>query len=51
MTEAVRPEYLSLIDLLNKRLFTIPNYQRSYSWDKRQCQDLFDDMEDVWQEG
>ena len=44
MNESVRPEYLSLIDLLTKRLFTIPDYQRSYSWSKRQRDDLFEDI-------
>ena len=50
MTETIQPQHLSLIDLLDKRLFTIPDYQRSYSWSTRQRQDLFDDIEDVWQE-
>ena len=51
MTEAIQPQYLSLIELLEKRLFTIPDYQRSYSWSTRQRSDLFADIEDVWQEG
>ena len=51
MTEVVRPEYLSLIGLLNTRLFTIPGYQRPYSWETRERKDLFDDIEDVWREG
>lgn len=50
MTETIQPQHLSLIDLLDKRLFTIPDYQRSYSWSARQRQDLFDDIEEVWQE-
>ena len=44
MADAIQPKYLCLIDLLNKRLFTIPNYQRSYSWSKQQCEDLFNDI-------
>lgn len=51
MTEAIQPQHLSLIDLLNKRLFTIPDYQRSYSWSTRQRRDLFEDIEDIWHEG
>ena len=50
MAEEIQPKHLSLIDLLNKRLFTIPDYQRSYSWPTRQRKDLFDDIEDVWAE-
>ena len=48
MAGEIQPIHLSLIDLLNKRLFTIPDYQRSYSWSTRQRKDLFDDIEDVW---
>ena len=50
MAEEIQPKHLSLIDLLNKRLFTIPDYQRSYSWSSRQRKDLFDDIEEVWAE-
>lgn len=50
MTEAIQPQHLSLIDLLDKRLFAIPDYQRSYSWSTRQRRDLFEDIEEVWQE-
>ena len=45
MTHTIQPRYSSLIDLLDKRLFTIPEYQRSYSWSKRQRDDLFEDIE------
>ena len=50
MAEEIQPRHLSLIDLLNKRLFTIPDYQRSYSWPSRPRKDLFDDIEGVWAE-
>lgn len=50
MAEKFQPQYLSLIDLLNKKLFTIPDYQRSYSWEPSQREDLFDDIEGVWRE-
>jgi len=39
-----RTELLSLYDLLTNRLFEIPNYQRTYSWKKKQRQDLFNDI-------
>lgn len=51
MVDAIQPQHLSLIDLLNKRLFTIPGYQRSYSWSKRQCEDLFNDILSLREEG
>ena len=47
----INPEYLSLADLLNKRLFTIPGYQRAYSWTAREREDLFDDIENIFQKG
>ena len=47
----IRPEYLRLTNLLNGRLFRIPEYQRSYSWTTRQRADLFGDIEDVFAKG
>ncbi len=41
---SVQPKYHRLIELLEGRLFRIPSYQRSYSWEARQRQDLFDDI-------
>lgn len=38
------PKYLTLDDLLQKRLFKIPEYQRAYSWGKKQRNDLFMDI-------
>ena len=40
--KAAKAELLSLLD--GKRQFTIPIYQRTYSWQKKQCQQLFDDI-------
>ena len=51
MIHAIQPEHLSLIELLNTRLFTIPDYQRSYSWSTREREDLFNDIERVAKEG
>ncbi len=50
MTNLIPPDYCSLIQLLSNRLFTIPEYQRSYSWSKRQRDDLFDDIESLEKE-
>ena len=40
----VQPQYITLARLLEGRLFRIPDYQRSYSWTRRERQDLFDDL-------
>ena len=39
-----KPEYLSLDDLLEKRLFRIPRYQRAYSWKNKHRHDMFNDI-------
>jgi hypothetical protein len=40
----VQPVYNVLDPLLQKKLFRIPTFQRAYSWEKRQRQDLFEDI-------
>ena len=47
----IQPQYLSLADLLAKRLFRIPEYQRAYSWGKYQREDLFSDIEKTHSKG
>ena len=42
-----RPDYFSLDELLAKRLFRIPPYQRAYSWLSKQRKDMFDDIENL----
>lgn len=46
MTE-IQPKHVTLDEFLNRRLFRIPNYQRSYSWGYKQRQDLFGDIEHI----
>lgn len=41
---ALKPEYLTFNGVLNNRLFGIPSYQRAYSWETKQRQDLFADI-------
>ena len=41
----IRPEYYTLDELLTKRLFRIPRYQRAYSWRAKERKDMFDDIE------
>ena len=40
----IRPEYLTLDQLLAKRLFRIPHYQRAYSWTRKERSDMFEDI-------
>ena len=39
-----KPDYLPLDELLEKRLFRIPRYQRAYSWKSKQRDDMFNDI-------
>lgn len=41
----IQPQYLTLTTLFANRLFRIPRYQRAYSWQKKQRDDMFDDIE------
>jgi hypothetical protein len=43
----LNPVHLSVAELLQGRLFRIPDYQRAYSWQKRQREDLFADIREV----
>lgn len=47
----LNPMHLSVAKLLEGRLFRIPDYQRAYSWQKRQRQDLFRDIEEAHRSG
>lgn len=40
----IQPHYLRMSSLFQGRLFRIPDFQRMYSWEKRQRRDLFDDI-------
>jgi hypothetical protein len=43
----VQPQYQVLDDLLQRRLFRIPDYQRAYSWERRQRSDLLADISKI----
>lgn len=47
----LNPQHLTISDLIAGRLFSIPQYQRAYSWQKRQRSDLFNDLEEVAETG
>ena len=42
-----QPVYLSLVDLLENRLFDIPRYQRPYSWESKHRSDMFEDIREL----
>jgi len=47
----LNPLHLSVAKLLEGRLFRIPEYQRAYSWQSRQREDLFNDIEESHRSG
>jgi len=46
---SIRPDNLTLDKLLQGRLFRIPDYQRTYSWETKQRKDLFVDIQKLGQ--
>ena len=48
---SIHPEYLTFGKLVNNRLFRIPEYQRAYSWQSEQRDDLFKDIKKTRQNG
>ena len=43
----IEPKFLKFADLLEKRLFRIPRYQRAYSWGRAERQDMFNDIQQL----
>lgn len=43
----LNPQHLTVAQLMQGRMFRIPDYQRAYSWQERQRKDLFDDIREV----
>lgn len=41
----LKPDYLTFDQVLQNRLFVIPNYQRAYSWTKYERKQLFEDID------
>jgi len=40
----IKPDFFTFDTLLQKNLFRIPNFQRAYSWESKQRNDLFEDI-------
>ncbi len=47
----IQPQFQSIGNLIAGRLFKIPEYQRAYSWQSKQREDLFQDIEKVYVSG
>lgn len=47
----LNPQHFTVARLMQSRLFRIPDYQRAYSWQKRQRADLFEDIREVHRTG
>lgn len=43
----IHPEFKPLIEIINNKLFRIPEYQRHYSWQKKQRDELFRDIKKI----
>lgn len=44
---SVSPKYFTLSEMLQQRLFRIPDFQRAYSWESKQRKELFGDLQKV----
>ena len=47
----IDPKYVTLAQLIQGRLFRIPQYQRTYSWHSRQRQEMFGDIRRIYDQG
>lgn len=47
----LNPQHLTVSNFLQGRLFRIPQYQRAYSWQTRQREDLFADIREIHRSG
>ncbi|MBK9794669.1 MAG: DUF262 domain-containing protein [Sphingobacteriales bacterium] len=45
----IQPEFKPLTEVLANKLFRIPEYQRHYSWQKKQREELFEDIKKLKQ--
>jgi hypothetical protein len=50
-TEAFGAQLLTLPRIFENRLFTIPDYQRGYAWEKKQVEELLKDIDHLMNDG
>jgi len=50
-TESFGAQLLTLPTIFENRLFTIPDYQRGYAWDKKQVEELLKDIDHLMNDG
>lgn len=50
-TEAFGTQLLALPHIFENRLFTIPDYQRGYAWEKKQVEELLKDIDHLMNDG
>ncbi|MFJ2429347.1 DUF262 domain-containing protein [Pseudomonas sp. NPDC087804] len=50
-TQGFGAQLLTLPSIFSDRLFTIPDYQRGYAWDKKQVDELLKDVDHLMQDG
>lgn len=50
-TEAFGTQLLTLPSIFENRLFTIPDYQRGYAWEKKQVEELLRDIDHLMNDG
>ena len=43
----IQPRHLTFADLIDGRLFSVPDYQRNYSWTSRERLELFNDIKNT----
>ena len=44
MVSLLQPRLISVQELFSECLFQIPDYQRAYAWERKQCEDLWEDI-------
>ena len=47
----IDPKHVTLAQLIQGRLFRIPQYQRTYSWHSKQRQEMFGDIRRIYDQG